>query len=138
MRPESSRCSLLARLLQRAAKRMPSRILRATGLPSICAGSNVQLFSASIRGAMSWLSGVCFTDTCSSFPVAFMQKHFLPVLGTMHVPRSQLARQTVSFPVEQQQRVIAGGLKMPVVSTLLLFSVDRNFRAVHIQHHPLG
>ena len=27
---------------------------------------------------------------------------------------------------------------MPVVGTLLLFSVDRDFRAVHIQHHPLG
>jgi hypothetical protein len=33
------------------------------------------------------------------------KKHFLPVLGAMYVPRSQLARQTVSFPVEQQQRV---------------------------------
>ena len=64
-------------------------------------------------------------------------KHFLPVLGTMHVPRSQLARQTVSFTVEQQQRVIAGRLKMAVVGTLLLFSVDLDFCAVHIQHHPL-
>ena len=27
---------------------------------------------------------------------------------------------------------------MPVVGTVLLFSVARNFRAVHIQHHPLG
>jgi hypothetical protein len=45
---------------------------------------------------------------------------------------------TVSLPVEQQQRVIAGGLKMPVVGTVLLFSVDRDFCAVHIQHHSLG
>jgi hypothetical protein len=36
------------------------------------------------------------------------QKHFVPVFGTVHVAGSQLRSQTVSFPVEQQQRVIAG------------------------------
>jgi len=36
---------------QRPGKRFPSRILRATGFPSIWAGWNVRFFSASIRGA---------------------------------------------------------------------------------------
>jgi len=27
---------------------------------------------------------------------------------------------------------------MPVVGTLLLFSIDRDFRAVHVEYHPLG
>jgi len=49
------------------------------------------------------------------------QKHFLPVLDTMHAARRQLCTETVSFCVEQQKRVIAGGLKMSVVSTVLLF-----------------
>jgi hypothetical protein len=56
----------------------------------------------------------------------------------MHVARSQLCRQTVTFSVEQQQRVIAGRFKVPVVGTVLLFSIDRDFRAVHVQHYPLG
>jgi len=32
----------------------------------------------------------------------------------MHVARPQLGRQTVAFTVEQQQRVMANGLKVPV------------------------
>jgi hypothetical protein len=39
---------------------------------------------------------------------------------------------------KEKQRVIAGGLKMPIVGTVLLFSVDQDFRTVHIQHYPLG
>src|SRR5580704_4428943 len=34
------------------------------------------------------------------------QKHFIPVLGAMYVAGSQLRSQTVSLPVEQEQRVI--------------------------------
>jgi|GEM_PF-2361618 hypothetical protein len=37
----------------------------------------------------------------------------------------------------QQQRVIAGGLEVPVVSTLLLLSVHPNLGAVHVQNHSL-
>src|ERR1035437_1592610 len=56
----------------------------------------------------------------------FRQKHFLPVLGTMYVAGPQLRSQTVSLPVEQQQRVIAGRLEVTVVGTLLLLPVYRN------------
>jgi hypothetical protein len=52
------------------------------------------------------------------------QKHFIPVLGTVYVARSQLRCQTVALAIEQQQRVIAGGLEVPVVGTVLLFSID--------------
>ena len=41
------------------------------------------------------------------------QQHFVSVLGAMHVPRSQLARQTVSFPVKQQQRVVSRSIQNP-------------------------
>src|ERR1039457_258083 len=34
------------------------------------------------------------------------QKHFIPVLGAMYVAGSQLRSQTVSLPIEQEQRVI--------------------------------
>src|SRR6266851_3289600 len=66
------------------------------------------------------------------------QKHFIPVLGTMYVAGPQLRSQTISLPVEQQQRVIAGRLKMPVVSTELLFSVDRGFPCCPYPAPPAG
>jgi hypothetical protein len=34
--------------------------------------------------------------------------------------------------------VIESGLEVPVVGAVLLSSVDRDFRAVHVQHYPLG
>jgi GGDEF domain-containing protein len=44
---------------------MPSRILRATGLPSIFAGSNSQCCCASISGSASCCSGLCRMATYS-------------------------------------------------------------------------
>ena len=67
----------------------------------------------------------------------FRQQEFFPVIGAVHVARSQLGRQTVTLAIEQQQRVITGGLEVPVVGTLLLLAVDRNLGRVHVQHHPL-
>jgi hypothetical protein len=40
-------------------------------------------------------------------------------------------------PIEQQQRVIAGGLEVSVVGALFLLIVDRNIGRVHVQHYPL-
>src|SRR5664280_3200162 len=65
------------------------------------------------------------------------QQQFCPVFRTMHVARSQLARQTVSFPVKQQQWVIAGRFKVAVVGAVLLLPVHRDLCAVHVQHHAL-
>jgi hypothetical protein len=48
------------------------------------------------------------------------QKHFLSLLSTMHVAWWQLARQTVSFPIEQQQRGIAVGHKMRITPRIYL------------------
>jgi hypothetical protein len=40
------------------------------------------------------------------------QQQFLPILDAVHTARSQFGRQTVAFAIEQQQRVIAGGLEV--------------------------
>ena len=61
----------------------------------------------------------------------FGQKHVLPILRTVHVVRSQPRRQTVTLAVKQEQGMIADRLKMPVVGTVLLFAIDRDFRRVH-------
>src|SRR5450759_575910 len=55
----------------------------------------------------------------------------------MHVARTQLRSETVALAVEQQQRVIAGGLEVPVVGAVLLLPVHRDLCAVHVQHHAL-
>ena len=39
--------------------------------------------------------------------------------------------------VEQQQRVIAEGLKMAVVGTAFLLAVDGALRGVHVEHHAV-
>src|ERR1035438_3446160 len=55
----------------------------------------------------------------------------------MHVARPQLRRETVALAVEQQERVIAGRLKVTFVGILLLLPVDWNLRRIHVQHRAL-
>src|ERR1017187_7576156 len=55
----------------------------------------------------------------------------------MHVARTQLRRQTVALPVEQQQRVIAGRFVVFVVGALFLLAIHRDLCAIHVQHHAL-
>ena len=69
-------------------------------------------------------------------PVDLGQQQFLPAVGTVDVARAQFRRQAVALVVEQQQRMIAGGLEVSVVGALLLAAVDRDFGAVHVQHYP--
>jgi len=41
-------------------------------------------------------------------PLDLWQQQFFPIVGTVRVARPQLCRQTVTFPIEQQQRVMRG------------------------------
>jgi hypothetical protein len=92
--------------------------------------------SARVRRRLDGSKHHCLTQYSLAFD--FRQKHFLPILGAMHVARSQLRTQTVSLPVEQQQRVIAGRFKMAVVGTVFLFSIDRNFRTLDVRCSKLA
>ena len=58
--------------------------------------------------------------------------------GAAHVAGPQLGRQTIAFPAEQGQQMIAGGLQVSVPSALLLLPVNRNLGAKHVQHHSRG
>ena len=49
---------------------IPSRILSATGRPSISAGLNLHLFRASNNGAINSSSGACTTSISASWPSA--------------------------------------------------------------------
>jgi len=55
----------------------------------------------------------------------------------VYIARPQFRRQAGAFPIEQQQRVIAGGLIVPVVGAVLLLALHWNLGAVHVQHYPL-
>ncbi len=46
--------------------------------------------------------------------------------------------QNQPFQLEQQQRVITGGLEMPVMGAPVLLAIDRDLGAVHVQHYPSG
>jgi hypothetical protein len=48
---------------------------------------------------------------------------FFPIVGTVHLARPLLCRKAVAFPIEQQQRVIAGELEVAVVGFVLLLAI---------------
>jgi hypothetical protein len=58
-------------------------------------------------------------------PVDLGQQQFLPFLSAVHVARAQFYRQAVALTVEQQQRMVAGGLEVSGVGALFLAVVDR-------------
>ena len=64
------------------------------------------------------------------------RQQFFPALGAVDIAKPQLDREATAFVVEQQQRMMTGGLEVPVVGALLLRGLDRNRGAVHVQHHP--
>ncbi len=57
--------------------------------------------------------------------------HPVPSLCTMHIAGPQVRRQAVALAIEQQQRVVAGGLKVAVIrwnAFELYFSMIMNQR----------
>jgi hypothetical protein len=54
----------------------------------------------------------------------------------MDIAGTQLCGQAVALAIEQQQWMIAGGLEVAVVSTVLLLAIDHDFSTVHVQHYP--
>ena len=71
-------------------------------------------------------------------PLDRWKQKFFPGVGAMHVAGPKLRRQAVALAVEQQQRMITGGLEVIVVGALLLLAVDRDLGGIHIQNHPSG
>ncbi len=69
-------------------------------------------------------------------PLNLRQQKFFLAIGTMNFAGAQLGRQIVAVSVEEQQRMVAGRLEMPVVGALFLCTVHRNLRRIHIQHGP--
>jgi uncharacterized membrane protein YeaQ/YmgE (transglycosylase-associated protein family) len=65
-------------------------------------------------------------------PFDLRQQHVLPAVGAMNVSGTQLHSQTVTLAIEQQQRVIAGGLEVAVVGAILLLAVYRDLSRVHV------
>jgi len=53
----------------------------------------------------------------------------------MDVTGTQLGGQTVTFAIEQQQRVIAGRLEVSIVGALLLLAINPDLGAIHVEHH---
>ena len=56
----------------------------------------------------------------------------------MHIARTQFYRQAVAFPIEKQQRMVADGLEVAIVSATFLPAINRDLGAVHVQHHAVG
>src|SRR5208282_6154548 len=57
-------------------------------------------------------------------PVDLRQQKFLPAVRAVDVAGTQLGGQTVAFTIEQQQRMVTGGLEVAVARTVLLPAMD--------------
>jgi hypothetical protein len=53
------------------------------------------------------------------------QQKLIPVFGAVNIPRTQFRRQAVAVTIEQEQRVVADRLKVPVVGAALLLTMNR-------------
>ncbi len=104
----------------------------ATGSPS-CRRSRPATSVPRSIGNRWQLSRVIFT---ACLPLDLRQQNLSPTFGAVHIAWPQLGCQTVALSIEQQQRVIAGGLEVPVVSALLLLSIHRDFGGIHVEHGP--
>jgi hypothetical protein len=63
------------------------------------------------------------------------QEDLLPPVRTVDVARPKLGREAVALWAEDEERVVADGLKVAVVRGLLLRPVDRALGAVDIKRH---
>jgi hypothetical protein len=54
------------------------------------------------------------------------------------VPLCGIGRQTIALAVEQQERVVAGGLELAVVSALLLLSIHRDLGGIQVEDRPVA
>jgi hypothetical protein len=53
------------------------------------------------------------------------QQKLIPVFGAMNIARTQFRRRAVAVTIEQEQRVVADRLKVPVVGAALLLTMNR-------------
>lgn len=60
------------------------------------------------------------------------QKQFFPTVGAVHVTGPRLRSQPPS-----RLNMVAGGLEVPVVGTLLLLAVNRNLVRIHLEQGPV-
>jgi len=51
--------------------------------------------------------------------------------------RQRVRRHAAAFTIEQEQRAVAGGLEIAVVSGVFLLGMNRELGAGHVQHHRL-
>lgn len=53
------------------------------------------------------------------------QQKLIPVFDAVNIARTQFRRQAVAVTIEQEQRVVADRLKVPVVGGALLLTMNR-------------
>jgi hypothetical protein len=68
-------------------------------------------------------------------PINDGKQNLVPPVRTVDVAGSELGREAVALWAEDEERVIADGLKVAVVRGLLLRPVDRALGAVDIERH---
>lgn len=70
-----------------------------------------------------------------AIPVNDGQQNLIPPLRTMDIAWPELGREAVALEVEDEERVMADGLEVPVVRGLLPRPVNRALGAVDVERH---
>src|SRR5258706_16191036 len=63
------------------------------------------------------------------------EEHVVPPVRAVDISRPELGREAVALRVEDEERIVADGLRVAVVRRLLLGPVDRALGAVDIERH---
>ena len=71
-------------------------------------------------------------------PFNFRHEQVVPVLGAMHVARPQRGGQAVAVLIEQKQRVVTDGLKVPVIRAPFLRPMHWTLAGIHVEHDTRG
>ena len=66
------------------------------------------------------------------------EEHVVPPVRAVDIARPERGREAVALRVEDEERVVADGLKVAVVRRPLLRSVDGALGAVDVEDHPPG
>jgi len=66
------------------------------------------------------------------------QQKLIPVFGAVNIARTQFRRQSVAVTIEQEQRVVADRLKVPVVGAALLLTMNRSLAGIHVEDDVPG
>jgi hypothetical protein len=75
---------------------------------------------------------------CRFLTFDLWDEQLVPAIGTVDVARPQPRRRESPSSLEEEERMVADGLEMPVVGAAFLLAVHRTLAGIHVEHDAVG